>query len=490
MLQWLASAGAAAALAGSLAGCRVEDERPGIPKPPPGPRYRGARPNILLVLVDDLAAEVMGQGSRFPFLACPNVSRLQREGATFTQAFVPTSVCSPSRASLLTGAYAHQHGVVVNDVRDLDDTLPNFPALLGASGYDTGFVGKWHMDSASSAPRLGFDYWLSFAGQGVYKDPYLNENGREFRRHGYLTDILTEYAVDFIQAPRKKPFCLIVSHKAGHVPFEAAPRHKNAFRGATLPEPPNFAETFSGKPAWQRRYKLCGLARQEWEACEGVELPEELPLEPWNARDGALLEHLRTLLAVDEGLGVLLEALDSVEQLDNTVVIFTSDNGFLLGAHRLYDKRTMYEESLRVPLVVRDPKRVRAGSRFAQLVSTLDLAPTVLEAAGVAPPESMQGASLAPLFKGTGAPWREVFLYEYFQEVPGPGVPTILGVRTERWKYVHYPDLPDDLDELYDLHTDPHELRNLIEMPEYALKVAELQGLLQQQLAESGYRPP
>jgi N-acetylglucosamine-6-sulfatase len=488
VLELLMRVGAGATVASALSSCGITGPKPVVRPPRPGPRYQGELPNVVLVLVDDLAADVMSEGSRFPFLATPNVARMQREGATFDQAFVPTAVCSPSRASLLTGAYAHTHGVRVNDIKDLPDELPNFPSLLKEAGYDTGFVGKWHMDNASSEPRLGFDYWLSFAGQGVYEDPVLNENGHTFQADGYVTDLLTEYGVNYIQTARQKPFCLIVSHKAGHVPFEAAPRHAGAFSGAQLPEPANFAETFADKPAWQRRYKLCGLQRESWEACEDADIPERLPLEPWNPHDDALLTHLRTLLAVDEGIGALFEALENMEQLDNTIFVFTSDNGFMLGAHRLFDKRVMYEESLRIPLVIRYPEEVAAGRHVPQLVSTLDLAPTLVELGGLEPPETMLGASLLPLFRDGTAPWRDRLLYEYFQERNrGPGVPTILGVRTARWKYVHYPELPDDIDELYDLENDPHELRNLIAEPDYAATLGELQSALQQQLADTGY---
>ncbi len=484
VLELLLKLGAGASLASALSSCGVVDPKPPVKPPPPGRRYRGRLPNVVLVLVDDLAAGVMGQGSRFPFLSCPNVERLQREGATFENAFVPTAVCSPSRASLLTGTYAHTHGVRVNDTQDLSDALPNFPNELKRAGYDTGFVGKWHMDLGKDHPRLGFDYWLSFAGQGVYTDPVLNENGRRFRAKGYVTALLSDYAVGYIQTPREKPFCLIVSHKAGHVEYEAAPRHKKAFTGAQLPEPPSYAETFEGKPAWQRRYYNCGLAPTE--ACKRSGIPK--PLEPWNADNDRLLTHLRTLLAVDEGLESLFEALENMEQLDNTVFVFTSDNGFMLGAHRLQDKRVMYEESLRVPLVVRYPKKLAAGRRVPQLVSTLDLAPTLLELADLEPPDTMLGASLVPLFEDEAAPWRDRLLYEYFQEAhAGTGVPSILGVRTERWKYVHYPELPDDIDELYDLAADPFELRNLIADPSYAATLGELQGALQQQLADTGY---
>lgn len=463
--------------------------RPTLLPPPPGPRYRGDRPNILVVVVDDLAAGVVGPGSRFPFLETPHIDRLAQEGAAFAESFVPTSVCSPSRASLLTGTYAHVHGVRVNDVQDLEDAPPSFPALLKGAGYDTGFVGKWHMDNARSGPRLGFDTWLSFAGQGAYEHPVLNENGREFRAGGYVTDLLSDYAAKWVQKPREQPFCLIVSHKAAHVPFAAAARHRFAFAGANLPEPENFGDTLKGKPAWQRRYKLCGLHPDAFALCDDVDIPELFPPERWNPQNYELLTYLRTLLAVDEGVGLLLEALESTAQLENTLVVFTSDNGFLLGAHRLFDKRTMHEESIRVPLVLRYPKRISAGARPSELVINLDLAPTILELAGVPVPGTVQGRSLWPLLDAEPQPpvaWREALLYEYFKEY-GPGVPSILGVRTKRWKYVTYPELPDDIGELYDLARDPLELDNLIGVPGYAEIVTEMQRALEQQLAETGY---
>ena len=494
-LELLLRVGAGASVAAALSSCRItgpEPIGPGpvVPPPPPGPRYRGELPNVVVVVVDDLAADVMGQGSRFPFLKCPNVERLQREGATFERAFVPTSVCSPSRASLLTGTYAHTHGVRVNDIQDLMDVLPNFPGLLEGAGYDTGFVGKWHMNNGSSEPRLGFDYWLSFAGQGVYTDPTLNENGHKFKASGYVTDLLSDYTVKYIQTPREKPFCLVVSHKAAHTDdtrYVPAPRHENAFEGEAFPEPPSFNDPLAGKPAWQRRYAECGLGRKGWEDCG--EVPAALPPRAWNAFDENRLNHLRTLLAVDEGLGTLLQALTNMEQLDNTVVVFTSDNGYMLGAHRLFDKRVMYEESLRVPMVARFPKKLTAGRKSARLVSTLDLAPTFLELAGQAVPDTMLGASLLPLFADEGTPWRDRLLYEYFQEAPGPAVPTMLGVRTERYKYVTYPELTEDIDELYDLEADPYELRNLIADPDYAPLLGELQTTLAQDLADAGYPP-
>lgn len=494
-LKTLLRASAGMTAASILSSCRIAVE----PEPPQGCEtvqpvsssgrhslcYSGQQPNIVLVLVDDLATGVMGKGSRFPFLKTPHLDRLQREGTTFENAFVASSVCSPSRASLLTGSYPHNNGVLVNDVQDLSASLPNFPDLLKDIGYNTGFVGKWHMDNAVSSPRLNFDYWLSFAGQGVYNDPTLNENDKTFKASGYITDLLTDYAVDFIKQPRQQPFSLILSHKAGHVPFTAAPRHKHALRNARLPEPPNFQETFAGKPEWQRKYKECGLGRNGWETCEHV--PEELPLERWLPYDAAILEHLRTLLAVDDSLGRVFDALEFMGQLDNTVFIFTSDNGFMLGAHRFNDKRMMYEESIRIPLTIRYPKKFKANHGVTQLVSMLDLAPTVLELGEQGIPKTMFGRSLVPLMADETVPWRDRILYEYFQGYYDAAVPTMFGVRTERWKYITYPELQGDIYELYDLERDPYELDNLIDDPDYTATIVELGASLRQQLADTGY---
>lgn len=472
-LKTMLRVGAGASAASVLASCRIALAPP-------------RQPNVVLVLVDDLAAGVMGKGSRFPFLKTPHLDRLQREGTTFDNAFVPTSVCSPSRASLLTGSYMQNHKVLGNDVEDLKNR-PNFPNRLQEAGYTTGFVGKWHMDNAVSDPRLNFDYWLSFPGQGVYHDPTLNENGSTLQASGYITDLLTDYAVGFIREPRQQPFCLILSHKAGHAPFAPAPRHKDAFSRARLPEPPNFRETFAGKPEWQRRYKLCGLGRPGWEAC--TEVPAELPLEPWRPYDRVILEHLRTLLAVDESLGRVYDALEATGQLDDTIVIFTSDNGFMLGAHRLSDKRVMYEESIRVPLTIRYPTRFRAGHHIKQLVSTLDIAPTVLELGQQDVPRTMRGRSLLPLVADETTPWRDALIYMYQQSWEDAGVPSMDGIRTKRWKYVTYWPFGTEIFELYDLQNDPYELKNLINDPAHADTKEILHGALGRRLSEI-YRAP
>lgn len=491
LLKRLMLGGVGLSLGSSLSGCLPDDGLVGplVPPPPKGPYYHGKAPNIVVVLVDDLAARIMGEDSRFAFMRekTPNVRRLEREGVRFANAFVTSSVCSPSRASLLTGTYPHTHGVEVNGVNDLTAKLPNLPGILGEGGYETGFIGKWHMDSRNARPRLGFDYWFSFAGQGVYDDTPVNENGKSYTISGYLTDVLNSKAVDFIQRSRKKPFFMMLSHKACHEPFLPAARHARYFDDARLPEPENYKDDLASKPEWQRRYALCGLGAVSQAACGYV--PSSLPAKQWDARQPEYLNYLRTLLAVDEGVGMLLQALQQTEQLDNTLFIFTSDNGSMLGAHGFYDKRVFYEESIRVPLVVRFPKRFPQGVKRDEMVTLLDIGPSLLEVAGLEVPQTMAGASLLPLFAALPAPWREAFFYEYYASEQGPGVPTMLGVRGQRYKYVTYPETDMDISEFYDLDVDPGEMTNAVADPRYAPELAYMQQLLERLKLETGFTP-
>jgi arylsulfatase A-like enzyme len=443
-----------------------------------------SRPNILFILTDDQRWDAMSCMGH-PFVRTPNMDRIAREGIRFENAFVTTSLCSPSRATFLTGAYAHTHGVVTNESNDPDPGIPIFPAILRDHGYDTAFIGKWHM-KPTSEPRPGFDYWLSFRGQGTYTDPHLNENGREFQASGYMTDLLTDYALRWLEQPRTRPFCLILSHKAVHGPFTPAPRHRDEFQDVVMAEPPNFRDTFAGKPAWLRRVIAYGQQRGRWILSQDSPIPEVIPPGEWNPRNPGWLNYFRALLAVDEGIGQVLEALEEKGQLDRTVVVFAGDNGFFHGEHRRGDKRLIYEESVRIPFLVRYPPMVEGGRTDPHLVLNLDLAPTLLDLAGVPIPGTVQGRSLRPLLEGREVPWRQSFLYEYFREAWLPGIPLTLGVRTDRWKYATYPDL-DDISELYDLQTDSSELDNLSQNQAHAETLAMIQAELAALLERTGY---
>lgn len=453
------------------------------------------RPNILFVMVDDLSPKAVGYEKGFDFLKTPNVDRIAREGAVFEQMFVTMSLCSPSRATMLTGTYAHKHGVRYNEIADPDSSLPTFPALLQGAGYRTALLGKWHM-APHADPRPGFNYWLSFKGQGEYIDPELNENGHEFKAKGYITDILTDKTIDFLNETTNQPFCICLWHKANHGPFHPAPRHADAFASAHLDEPLTWRDTLADKPQWMRRERTYRPHYNAWVKSEGLPVPDTFPLKPWDPQhpwNREWMDHLRCQLAVDEGLGRIFQTLEKQGRLDDTLIIFTADNGFFLGEHRRGDKRLAYEESMRIPFCVRYPRMIAPGTRIKELCANIDIAPTLLGLAGISAPNSMQGQSFVPLMKGKQVPWRDAVFYEYFQEEFAPGIPTMLAVRTEKWKYIHYPYETaerGDIDELYSLTKDPSEVVNRIGDPESAGELEQLKKLLEEKKNEFGYTEP
>ena len=436
----------------------------------------------MVIIADDMARDLVGAGHRFPFVPLPNLDRLAARGVLFDRAFVTTSLCSPSRASMLSGQYAHSHGVYTNESGDIPAGVPTYPLVLQRAGYHTAFVGKWHMDASRDGPRPGFDYWVSFKGQGVYEDPVLNENGGEVKRTGYITDLLTDYAAEWLKTRRADPFLLILSHKAPHDPFHPAARHAAAFSDAGLPEPASFADSFFDKPSWQRRYALCGGTAARLAGCPDPP-PPMLPPWGWPARDATRLDYLRTLLALDDSVGTIVSTLDGLGLTRSTYVLFVSDNGFFLGEHRLGDKRLMYEDSIRVPLAIAGGEL--APGRVSSLVLNIDIAPTILQLAGFSVPGTMQGRSLAGLLRREAASVRDSFLYEYFADANIPGVPAMLGVRTTSWAYVTYPGLAQG-DELYDLERDPDELQNLADASARAGTKADLRAELERLLASTG----
>ena len=417
------------------------------------------RPNIIFILMDDLRWDEMD----YPFVKVPNIQRICREGVKFTNAFVTTPLCSPSRASFLTGQYAHKHGVTDNTARDaLSHQLVTFPRLLHDAGYETAFVGKWHMGLDDTA-RPGIDYWVSVKGQGVYLDPEINDNGKRKKIPGYVTDIFSDYSVSFLKRKHTKPFLLYVSHKAVHpdltqnadgslsdpsaAKFIPAERHKNLYANEAIPHRKNYGHAPDGKPALLQ--KISGLS----------------PLGPGTGTDDETVRNrLRVLAAVEDGTGRILKVLDDSGQLDNTLIIFTSDEGYFYGEHGLsVERRLAYEESARIPLLMRYPTLIAPNTSLAQLTLNIDIAPTLLEIGGAPIPQNIHGRSLAPLFKDPKAPWRDSFLIEYYSDKVFPRVLNMgyQAVRTDHWKYIHYMDL-NGMDELYDLRQDPSELKNVI----------------------------
>ncbi len=448
-------------------------------------------PNILFVMVDDLPPDAVFS-DRFPFLETPNIDRLASEGAVFDRAYVTTSLCAPSRASILTGTYAHVHGVISNAKNDPDPALIQFPQVLQSLGYRTALIGKWHMNPKTD-PRPGFDYWFSFAHQGKYFGTPMNQNGTIIQPDGYITDVLTQKTIDFIEStPLNQPFCALLWHKACHAPFEPASRHADAFADAKIPEPPSWALDMADRPRWIRRELVYGPHKKAWEASEDKPVPGALSIRPWKTWPHNL-EMLRTLLAVDEGLGQLLKVLEADGRLDNTLILFTADNGYMFGEQRRGDKRFAYEPSIRIPFAIRFPQATEGKRRIPELIANIDIGPTLIELAGGKVPSSMQGQSFLPVLRGeTGATGRDSLFYQYFLEEYAPGIATTLALRTPEWKYIEYPVAsvdPKNFNELYDLKNDPLELKNLINHPEYRERRDKLKSELEAAKLEAGMDP-
>lgn len=438
------------------------------------------RPNIVFIITDDQRWDWLGAAGH-PLLRTPNIDRLAAEGALFTNFFTTTPLCSPSRASFLTGQYPHTHGVINNDKLGLDvisHTLMTFPRRLRETGYETAFIGKWHMGLDDSR-RPGFDHWISFKGQGLYIDPVVNINGASHQLTGYMTDFLNDEAVKFVERDRSEPFLLVLSHKAVHYPFIPAPRHDTLYSDVEYVPPAVDESDLAGKPMLRRE-----IPPFDHFQLEGV-APEPVQPRRGRGRDqtSILRDQMRTLMSVDEGVGLLLDALARTDRLDNTLIIFTSDNGYLLGEHgRFTDKRFAYDESIRIPFVLRYPPLVEGRSRIDEMSLNVDVAPTLLELAGVEPVTRMHGWSLLPLLRGEDVEWREAFLAEHFLEKVVPAAPAWKAVRTDEWKYIHYPDL-EGMDELYNLKEDPRETRNLISDPPSQAMLQRMQIQMERLLA-------
>jgi N-acetylglucosamine-6-sulfatase len=436
------------------------------------------KPNILIILVDDLRYDEFGAGGH-PYMKTPAIDRIAHEGALFERAFHTTPICSPNRASILTGQYASRHGIIDNVARDLaSHRIPNYHLELQRLGYETAHLGKWHMGN-SGMPRPGYDYWVAYDGHGRLNDPKLNEHGQYVQRHGYITDIMNEMAVEFVHRRHTKPWSLWFAHKAVHPDAEqaadgtfrmdgyvTAERHKDLYRGCVFPKKPNMLPpevVLKHKPAWA-------------EAVELRKKPESRAL--LDAIHSGDQEEIRLraamMAAVDEGVGMLFEALESTGQLDDTFILFLGDNGYFFGEHCIGpERRFAYEEGIRAPFIARYPKRIRPGLRIDKLVLCQDIAPTVLELAGGKPGKHIQGRSLLPLLgaKKAARAWRKSILIEYWAENAYPWLVgmTYRAVRTDRHKYIHWVNRSrnGELDELYDLERDPCEIVNVNKRASY-----------------------
>ncbi|WP_223818213.1 sulfatase [Mucilaginibacter rubeus] len=444
-------------------------------------KIKGEKPrNVIFILTDDHRFDFMGFTGRVPWLKTPNLDKLYHEGAWFKNAFVTTSLCSPSRASILTGAYSHVHTIVDNNAPE-PPNLTYFPQYLQKAGYQTAFFGKWHMGNDDDFPRPGFNHWESFKGQGVYYNLTLNIDGKRvtYGDSTYITDLLTEHALGWLKNRNKsKPFFLYLSHKAVHAPMQPAKRHLGLYKNLKYPLPSTYYQTQTdeykklGWPEWvkQQRYSWHGVD-YIYHTHQNV---EEL-----------VQSYCETLLGVDESIGQVMDYLKK-EGLDkNTLVIYMGDNGFSFGEHGLIDKRHFYEESVKVPFLVRCPDLFSGGKTINKMVQNIDIAPTILQAAGLKQPTNMPGKSFIQLLKGDSTQWRDKIFYEYYWEYDFPMTPVIYGVRTDKFKYIRNQGVWDT-NELYDLEKDPAERVNLIAKPEYADTVKKMANELYDWLEQTG----
>lgn len=418
--------------------------------------------NIVFILSDDHRHDFMGFHPNAPeFLETPALDRMAAEGAHVRSAFVTTSLCSPSRGSILTGQYAYKHEVVDNSRMIRKDAV-FFPELLRKAGYRTAFMGKWHMGGHTDEPQKGFDHWISFPGQGVYYDPTLNIDGKRRPVKGYITDILTDFAVEWLKKQdQKTPFFLYLSHKAVHAEFHPAERHRGRYKDVQLKYPVTMADTernYRNKPKWVREQRF------GW---HGVDYMYHGDFD----FDTFYRRYTETLLALDESVGRVLDQLEKSGLAKNTLVVYMGDNGFSFGEHGLIDKRHAYEESIRVPMVAWAPGLISAGTKVDPMVLNVDVAPTLLDYAGVTIPQWMDGRSFLPMLRGGTVPdWRTSFVYTYYWEYNYPHTPTVYALRDDRYKYMFYHGLWDR-NELYDLAADPIERMNLIDDPAHKERV-------------------
>ena len=480
-------------------------------------------PNIIFVMTDDHGYQaISAYGSVIN--KTPNIDRLAQEGMLFDRAYVTNSICSPSRAVILTGKFSHKNGLIDNSIR-FDSSQQTFPKLLQKAGYETAILGKWHLKSEPT----GFDYWKVLPGQGHYYNPdFRTQQGTE-RVHGYVTDVITDITIDWLDNKRnkEKPFMVMYQHKAPHREWIPAPGYHEMYKEEDIPEPatlyddyegrgtaiktqqitilnhldpssdmkikPEVAENLPmpgklwwGKQAYIDNYSRMTKEQQKiWDEAYEEKNEEMISNLPDNERDMLALkyqryikDYLKTVASVDDNLGRLLDYLDESGLAENTIIVYTSDQGFYLGEHGLFDKRFMYEESFRTPLIVRWPGKIKAGTKNSELVQNIDFAQTFLDAAGVPIPQDMQGESLLPLLtEAENVEWRDE-IYYHFYEYPAIGmVKRHYGVRTDKFKLIHFYYDVDEW-ELYDLEKDPNELNNVYDNPAYKEVVKELKGKL------------
>jgi arylsulfatase A-like enzyme len=457
----------------------------GSPKPP----------NIVFIFSDDHAYQaISAYGEARHLLETPNLDRIAADGMRFDRCVVTNSLCGPSRATVLTGKYSHLNGYY-NQWCRFDGSQPTFPKLLQKAGYQTAIVGKWHLVSDPT----GFDFWQILVGQGIYYNPPMIRNGARIATTGYVTDIITDASLHWLDhRDVTKPFLMMIQHKAPHRDWEPALRHLGADNDRHYPEPSTLFDNYAGRGAAEHNqdmtiaktmgndpheddmklYPPADLNPEQQKAWDAYYEPRNAAFRAAHLQGRALVEwkyqrymhdYLACLRSVDEDVGRVLDYLKAHDLVDNTIVVYSSDQGFFLGEHGWFDKRWIFEESLRAPLLVRWPAVIRPGATNAALVSNLDFAETLLDAAGMTIPNEMQGRSLMPLFRGElPSDWRTSFYYQYYEYPVPHRVQPHYGVVTDRYKLVKFYGPGENYWELFDLAKDPHEMRSVFAEPSYA----------------------
>lgn len=455
-------------------------------------------PNIIYIMTDDHAAHAIScYGSKIN--KTPNLDRIAKEGTRFANCFCTNCICAPSRAVILTGKYSHINGVIDN-AKEFDSSQQTFPKLLQKAGYETAIIGKWHLQTDPT----GFDYWNILPGQGVYYNPTMIEMGQKKKSPGYVTDIITDHCLNWLKERKgDKPFCLMYHHKAPHREWEPPLKYLTLYDDVTIPEPPTLFDDYSNRGRAAKEQDMTiektmndtdvklvapkNLTPEQKKLWDAAYEPKNEAFRKANLQGKELVrwkyqryikDYLRCIASVDDNIGRLLDYLDKAGLADNTIVIYASDQGFYLGEHGWFDKRFMYEESLRMPLLVRYPKQIKPGSVNNDIVLNLDFAPTFLDFAGVSIPADMQGRSIRTLLQGkTPKDWRKSMYYHYYEYPAVHSVKRHYGVRTQRYKLIHF---YNDIDqwELYDLRKDPDELNNIYDDPAYADVVKKLKAEL------------
>ena len=462
---------------------------------------RDDRPNILFIMSDDHASHAMScYGSRIN--ETPNLDRIAYEGMRFDNCFCTNSICSPSRASILTGTYSHVNGVTTLTTK-FDGRQLTFPKLLQKAGYQTAVIGKWHLGHGGIHDPTGFDYWNVLPGQGLYHNPEMIEMGKKRVYRGYATDIITDLSLEWLEGRDKsRPFCLLCHHKAPHRPWEPDEKHAHLYEDIEIPEPETFDDDYSDRAKAAAEAKM----RIEWDLNErdlkGPVPPGLSPQEEKRWRYQRFIkDYLRCIASIDDNVGRLLDYLDEKGLTDNTIVIYTSDQGFFLGDHGWFDKRFMYEESLRMPFIIRYPKEIKPGTVNGNIILNVDFAPTFLDYAGIDVPEEMQGKSFRPLLKGEPPEgWQTSMYYRYWMHLAHHYVYAHYGIRTMRYKLIYYYaqalgqpgaiDEPKEPEwELFDLEKDPYEMKNVYNDPQYADVVRKLKDELHHLQEEVGDEP-